>query len=413
MLVDGTGALPPLPATEDERDLADVLALVDADIPVAPTARLADGRLVHVVGARHTETGPAASGRFVAPEALADPALVEVVARAIAELDPARVPAGRPDWFRPGWFDLIEAWIDAVLAPTGRRRIGPVEPFRLWSISAVVRVPTDDGVLWCKAACEHFRAEPRIHTAVAALFPDLVPRVVAVEAAEGWALMEPTAGAEPSAQPSGAALAVAGRWAAAQLASIEHLPELLAAGLEHRGADATIGAFRRLLAESAELELLSPEELVAIRAAADRALALTRECWAAGIPETLSHGDLHLGNVAWDGETLCIFDWTDGCVSHPFLDAAHLVGSAGPGAADGSQEAYAEVWRAAFPDADIERALALAPLADLVLQTVTFERIAAATEPQSAWELGGVVARNLRLLPVRVAAIDGSAAAAG
>lgn len=399
MLVDETGALPVLPDVDDDRELSDILTHVGADIPVAPTARLADGRLVHVVGSRDGD----AAGRFVAPSMLADPELALVVARAVAELDPARAPRGRPAWFRPGWFDIIEAWIDGVLAPTGRRRTGPVEPFRLWSLSAVMRVPTDDGVLWCKSSCDHFRAEARIHAGVARLLPELVPRLVAIEASEGWALMEPMAGAEAAEQPPGAALEVARRWARAQIASAEHVPELLAAGLERRGADTTIAAFRRLLAESAELGLLSAEELAGIRAAADRALELTAECWDAGIPETLAHGDLHLGNVAWDGETLRIFDWTDGCISHPFLDATHLAHFAEPDAAAAAVDAYAGVWRAALPRVDVDRVLALAPLADLVFQTVTFERIAEATEAQSAWELGGVIARNLRLLPGKVA----------
>lgn len=404
MLVDATGSLPALPDVEDDRELADVLASVGADIPVAPTARLADGRLVHLVGLR----GTARAGRFVAPGSLADAALAHVVERAILELDPARTPQRRPDWFRPGWFDLIEAWIDAVLVPTARRRIGPVEPFKVWSLAAVVRVPTDGGVLWCKAPCDHFRAEARIHAAVARLLPALVPQVVAIEATEGWVLMEPMAGVEAAEQAAGTALEAARRWATAQIASIEHVPELLAAGLERRDADATTTELRRLLDESAELRLLSDEERAAVRAAADPAVRLTRECWEAGVPETLAHGDLHLGNIAWDGETLRVFDGTDGCVSHPFLDAVHLARSAEPAEAAAATAAYAAAWRAALPHVDVDRALALAPLADLVFQTVTFERIAAATEPQSAWELGGVVARNLRLLPAAVEALTPS-----
>lgn len=402
MLVDATGSLPLLPGTEDERALGDVLALVGADIPVSPTARLADARLVHVVGTR----GSHAAGTFVPPAALADPALAHVVERAIAELDPAQTPAARPDWYRAGWFDRIEAWIDAVLEPLGRRRAGPVEPFRIWSMSAVVRVPTGDGELWCKAPSRLFRSEARIHTAVAGLLPDLVPQLVAVEATAGWVLMEPMTGAEGSEQAAGTAMQVARRWAAAQLASVERVPALLAEGLEHRGATPTIDAFGGVLTESRELDLLSAEELVEIRAAAERAVRLTRECWDAGVPEALAHGDLHLGNVAWDGTTLTIFDWTDGCVSHPFLDATHLTRFAEPPAGARALAAYAAVWRAALPSVDVDRVLALAPLADLVFQTVTFERIAAATEARSAWELAGIVARNLRLLPGMVERLD-------
>ncbi|WP_405218837.1 hypothetical protein [Agrococcus sp. Ld7] len=227
VLVDASGSLPSLPGGEHEHSLAEVLALVGADIPIAPTVRLADGRLVHVVGGRSdTRT----TGPWIAPAALPDAALATVVARAIGELDPSRTPTARPDWFRPGWFDLLEAWLDAVLEPLGRRRSGPVEPFRLWSISAVVRVPTAGGTLWCKAPCSHFRAEARIHTAVAGMLPDLVPRLVAVEPTEGWVLMEQLGGVGEAEQAADAALETARHWAAAQLATIERVPELVAAG---------------------------------------------------------------------------------------------------------------------------------------------------------------------------------------
>lgn len=403
VLVDASGSLPELPAIAPggDRSLAATLAQVGAEIPIAPTVRLDDGRRVELVGMR--DRTPA--GDLAAADALTDPALAAAVARAVTELDPSHAPAGRPDWFRPGWFDLIEAWIDAALGPTGRRRTGPVEPFRLWSVSAVVRVPTDDGTLWCKAPCAHFRAEARIHTAVARLLPGLVPALVATEPHEGWLLMEPMTGAAEHEQAPGAALQAAARWAEAQLSSIDHVASLERAGLERRGAAATVGAFQRLLSDSAELQLLSEESLTAARAAAPRALELVRELWDAGIPDTLSHGDLHLGNIAWDGSTLTIFDWTDGCITHPFLDASHLIRFDDPAGGGAVLAAYAEPWRAAFPGVDIDRMLALAPLADLVFQTVTFDEIAKATEAQSAWELGGVVARKLRELPGALAAV--------
>ncbi|WP_405218836.1 hypothetical protein [Agrococcus sp. Ld7] len=43
--------------------------------------------------------------------------------------------------------------------------------------------------------------------------------------------------------------------------------------------------------------------------------------------------------------------------------------------------------------------MALAPLADLLFQTVTYDALLASIEPQSAWEFSGEIARNLRQLP--------------
>jgi aminoglycoside phosphotransferase (APT) family kinase protein len=400
VLVDGTGALPSCATPSDESTLTAVLALVGADVALAPTTRLPDGRRVHVVGRRGT--GP--SGRLVRPADLSDPPLAEVVARAVVELDPAHTPAERPDWFRTGWFDRAEAWVDAALAGSDRRRTAPLEPVKMWSLSAVARVVTDGGDLWLKAPCRHFRAEARVHPTVARLFPDLVPTLVAVEETEGWLLMEPLAGADEADRVDGAALEVVRRWAGAQIEAVDRVDDLLAGGCSRRGVEETLTGFDRLLAGSIELPLLSSAELAAVRSCRDQIETLLRELWSAGIPETLSHGDLHLGNVAWDGRSLRIYDWTDGCVSHPFLDASHLTHfeQSRPTGPD-LEAAYVEAWRAAYSHVDVDRQLVLARVADLVFQAITFDAIVTSTEAASRWELGGVVADILRSLPDAVA----------
>ena len=66
--------------------------------------------------------------------------------------------------------------------------------------------------------------------------------------------------------------------------------------------------------------------------------------------------------------------------------------------------AFAEPWREAYPEADVDRALALAPLADLVFQTVTFAAIAAATE-DGAGDFTGTVAFLVKASARRVGAL--------
>ena len=82
---------------------------------------------------------------------LAEPLRAPV--RTALEQYSGEAPPRRPDWFRPGWHDRVEAWVDDELAATGRRRTGPLRTHRVWSISAVFEVPTDRGTLWFKACC--------------------------------------------------------------------------------------------------------------------------------------------------------------------------------------------------------------------------------------------------------------------
>ena len=306
-------------------------------------------------------------------------------------------PARRPDWFRPGWHDRVETWVDGQLSATGRRRAGPLRTHRVWGISAVFEVPTDRGTLWFKACCDHFIAEAAIVHRLAERIGHLVPVLAGADDEAGWLLMEPLRGASDRDRAPGAVDVVAPRWAQAQIAALDWLEELRAAGCPERGLEVTLAAWHDVLDTSPEMALLTDAERQELAPATARADALVREFWGCGIPDTLSHGDLHPGNVAYDGREVRIFDWTDGCVSHPFLDGSHLARvldwyGTGDGEAERVMQAHAGPWRDAFPGADVDRALELAPLADLIFQTVTFAHIASASEDGSG-DFTGTVAR--------------------
>jgi hypothetical protein len=367
---DGVHAAPPVPLPRpDESVRADVL---------------------HVLALRG-EPERVADGAWLPVGELAEPFAARV-GTALAQ-HAGTAPQQRPDWFQAGWYDRVEDWIDECLSVRGSRRTEPVRTHRVWSISAVLEVPTSDGTLWFKACCDHFRAEAAILHRLSQRLPDLVPTVVAADEAEGWLLMEPLAGASDRAE--GAAEALAPVWAAAQLASLTWLDELRTAGCPDRGVEPTLAAWHRVLAHDPEMALLSDDERAAVLGATDEVEARVREFWSTGLPDTLAHGDLHPGNVAYDGQDLRLFDWTDACISHPFLDGSHLTYFVASHDADADADRqladFAEPWREAYPEADVDRALALAPLADLVFQTVTFAAIAAATE-EGAGDFTGTVA---------------------
>lgn len=399
------GRLPELEFDEDDAEQEDhrftrALDLVGADVYLAPVLQVEEDRCLDVVGCRAV---PVPGGTWVEPTDLADPDLARLLVRTIAEL--AEPPALRPDWFHAGWYDEVEAWVDEQLAATGRRRTAVMRVSRVWSISAVLQVPTDAGDVWFKGSCDLFRREAALHRVLARHFPDDVPALVATDDERGWLLMEAMGGAGESDRAAGAAAALAERWAAVQLASLDILDELREAGALVRGPDVTVAGFHRAATESPELARLDPEQRAALDDVSDEVEAMVREFWDCGLPDTLSHGDLHLGNVAYDGSVLRVFDLTDSCISHPLLDGYHLAHFDDRRPSDSELfQAFARPWRAAFPDARIDRAAALAAVANLAFQADTFHRISVATEPASAYELGGVVAWLLRSVPEAVAA---------
>ncbi len=343
---------------------------------------------------------PSAYSRWSLVEhARGDDAVLDPVGAAIRVFGGTEAPPPRrAEWFSESWLPEVEAWLDQRLGASGRRRTGALEPLKVWSLSAVLRVPTDDGVLIFKAACDWFRAEPRITEVLAGLWPDRIPALVAVEAERGWQLMEPLAGVPDEGDPppelaEPTAVAMAGL----QVAALAHLDDLARAGLPDRGLDATLAGLRQVAEHSVELDLLDPDERARVTATlprvAERITALAD--W--GVPETLVHGDLHLGNVAAHGQALVIFDWTDACLAHPLVDRATLLPTA-HAERPGLGAAYCDVWRPLVDLPPPEQVEHEARVLERAFQAITYERIQAALEEASRWEFAGVVAHCLRRL---------------
>ncbi|MBC2931835.1 phosphotransferase family protein [Nocardioides sp. zg-1228] len=369
--------------------------LTDA-VPVAPAVVLDEVNRLHVVRAR---SGAPERGHWTDPDHLGEEVRVQVE-RAVRE-HWGTPPAHRPDWYRPGWSDEVEAWIDAALVDTGRSRTGSLQTHRVWSISAVHVVPTDRGPVWFKASCAHFAAEAAIVATLAAHLPHLVPEVVAIEDRRCWVLTEPLRGVDDDGAPAKAAMTLAPLWAAAQIASLDWLDELRRAGAPRRGAEETLTAWRGALATNRELDALTTDERGALVEAVPLVETRVRELWACGFPDTLAHGDLHSGNVAFDGSGVRVFDWSDGCITHPFLDGTHLAHWLTEADGTHAEDRVRTVllpWRDAFPEADFDRAVELAPLVDLVFQTVTFDRLGEGIEAGTRDFDGAVLMLTRKLL---------------
>jgi hypothetical protein len=194
----------------------------------------------------------------------------------------AEPPARRPDWFRTSWYDEVETWVDDRLTQLGRRRTGPSTPWKVWSMSAVVRIPCDPAPVWFKAACEHFHAEPALTRLVAEMLPGHAPRTIATDDDRGWVLTEDIAGADEHAVPDDIGPATARVLATLQLRSLDHLAEIDAAGVPVRDLGRTGQQLDEILADSVELGELTDDELAAaseqLDPAAFRAL-LSQSSW--------------------------------------------------------------------------------------------------------------------------------------
>jgi hypothetical protein len=210
-------------------------------------------------------------------------------------------------WEDPAFLAEARAWIESKVDVAGAIEQPHVRPW-----STVLRVPTSDGVVWFKAALPGLDHDAGVTAVLAGVRPDAVLAPLALDLDRGWMLL-PDGGErlrevlERERHPR-RWLEIMPLYAELQIAATPVVDELLEAGLPdyRRGhvPDLVEGVATRLRAPTPSLE---------------RVRELGDELAAVGIAETAQHDDLHDGNVFLrPGGGYAVFDWGDGCVSHPF-----------------------------------------------------------------------------------------------
>jgi hypothetical protein len=83
---------------------------------------------------------------------------------------------------------------------------------------------------------------------------------------------------------------------------------------------------------------------------------------AAGIPESLEHGDLHRGNVLIEGSELRLIDWADSVVTHPFFTLGVTLVTIQDGVLDLQapvaielRDAYLQAWQHLLPLPELQQ----------------------------------------------------------
>ena len=307
--------------------------------------------------------------------------------RLLADLEAGRVPPARPPWARPGWGVETQRWIADVLAGQG---ITPaaVSAFKLWGISAVLRIETDSGDFWFKTTNRQmplFVNEAAFTGKLAGIFPETVPTPVAVRTETDWMLLEAFDETFQWPIPTETLCAVFETFARLQIASIPHVNELFTAGAIDRRLHVLRTQVPEMLADPAATERLSESDRTEILAMEAAFLDLIDRLTAQEVPMTLVHGDLHPGNAAVHNGQVIVFDWTDASIAHPFFDMMAI--SWFEEQADAVRQAYLNPWRSVLPDQDLE---AVAELAMVVLQlhhAYSYLMIVRHLEPDSKIEL--------------------------
>jgi aminoglycoside phosphotransferase (APT) family kinase protein len=365
---------------------------------------------IHCMENRSPEWTPPEGMRWANREELAGLRLAieeqrPVIEGWFAEAANGVIPPRRSPWAVRGWYDETTEWVRGHLAERGVVMAGVPEQVKQWGISCILRIPTDEGDYYLKAAYSVFAREPDITRALAEMYPGQVPEPLAVlvEPEQGWMLMRDFGGDGHGLRDATAAQMedVLRMYARMQIGCIERVEELLARGFMDRRLEVLAGQVDELLADTKNLEGLTDEEVEKLRGAAPRIKAMCAQLDSYGVPQTLSHGDFHGGNVIEKDGKYLIFDWTDGCIAHPFLDLVVITDSNGSGKLTPEEQgrlsdAYLECWTAYAPMEQLREAARLARVLGALHQAVSYKHIIDSLEDAAQWEFAGAAAGWLR-----------------
>lgn len=304
------------------------------------------------------------------------------------ELIRGEVPALRPPWMLPGWYDRVCRWIADEILRAGFE-VKQVLPVKQWGISSVLKVETTGPDFYFKTTSRFmplFVNEAAITRALSRLFERSVPAPLAVDTAEDWMLLPALTPIARSTQQADVFCRLYRDFAALQIASIPMTADLLSEGAIDRRIDVLIRQLDPLLADPLVQEKLDEPTALALAERLPAFKDLLHRLGRLGIPMTLVHGDLHPGNAAFRGDDLLYFDWTDACIAHPFFDLMSIDWLDEP-LQPAVLEAYLEPWRALFPEELLREAVRLGHALLPLHHAVSYQHIQSNLEPSTRREL--------------------------
>jgi len=232
---------------------------------------------------------------------------------------------------RIGWLSNLQDWVTTVIRPRGME-LKDFEQLNGSETFSLIRFETTQHPVWFKAVGKPNLHEFPITVALAELFPEYMPSLLATRpACNGWLIAD--AGGPPLDEmkdlPAWEAAAAA--LADLQIASIGAIDGLLVVGCRNLRTGPLlelVGPFLEVIAalmmqqKKVPPAILSPKELSDLGATLKNALCCLESL---GFPDTLGHSDFNPGNILVGSERCVFIDWAEGHVSHPFLTFEYLI----------------------------------------------------------------------------------------
>lgn len=235
-------------------------------------------------------------------------------------------------WESDDWLAALERWLGPALHAAGVHPVAPAvrDRVRFWSV--VVRVETDAGRVWVKENAPSQGFEAALVDLVGRLVPDAVPPPLAVDSRHGR-LATADLGLpmwhDERVPPLEDWVAVLQDYAGVQQVLTAHATAVLGAGVpvfpEQPGdvaawVEGLVTASRAL--PPGDPRRLTDAETAGIEHGMPRIRDAAERLAASGVPASLQHNDLHLGNAfRRAGGAISFIDLGDSLWAHPFTAA--------------------------------------------------------------------------------------------
>lgn len=308
-------------------------------------------------------------------------------------------PAQRPPWLHPGWFDEAAAWMREQLAGLGYVIQGDIEQINNWVLSSVLRVATDRGYVYLKAVVDMplFVNEPVMVQALAQLLPGNLPHPLAIEPVKRWMLMSDFGKPIGRNAPLETLAEMVQEFGRIQVRLSYQVDTLWQIGCLDRRLVRLAEQLTGLLADERALQGMETAEIDNLHRHIPHWQAAMAELATYHIPPTLMHGDLHLDNAALREGQMLFFDWTDACVTHPFMDMMVIYEEPDESRRTHLRDVYLQQWTAFEP---MERLLQVWRLVGSLWplhQAVSYQLIMANLEEVPRQGFGKVIPYYLNL----------------
>ncbi|WP_087016911.1 phosphotransferase family protein [Thaumasiovibrio subtropicus] len=224
------------------------------------------------------------------------------------------------------WQPAAKKWVIQTLNTLNYRTDGAFDTVEDWYLGQVWRLATHRGYVYFKATTllPLFANESALSHTLAQLFPQHSAEVLAIEPRKGWMLtadfghpLDENVGLDEWHSAYGV-------WGRLQYESSLYRDQLLSAGcldrkIEHLTHQLHWHCKQHKIATHLKAHGFQCDSRLLEKLA--KAIAKLNQY---GIPETLVHGDLHEGNIAKTSNSHLFFDWSDACITHPFMDGIFI-----------------------------------------------------------------------------------------